>query len=210
MTTNILLYIVRIPENILMENAEQNEKFTVRLSDNICWTDPIMQFLLQKVQHMGHSIELLVSLDRITDIWKLDNENNGLYDRYLYFISLFYILQTYISLQFIVDTRISLNVELQNRLLLEISKYNPAVEETDTSVLQIDKISLQEYDADIERNIIEQLSTLHNPFLMKAMEDYMPCELYRNDTVDACTHNTRVLKAKQDQIYDLYKKYLYA
>lgn len=62
-----------------MENAEQNEKFTVRLFDNICWTDPIMQFLLQKVQHMGHSIELLVSLDRITDIWKLDNENNGLY-----------------------------------------------------------------------------------------------------------------------------------
>lgn len=62
-----------------MENAEQDEKFTVRLFDNICWTDPIMQFLLQKVQHMGQSIELLVSLDRITDIWKLDNENNGLY-----------------------------------------------------------------------------------------------------------------------------------
>lgn len=37
-----------------------------------------MQFLLQKVQHMGHSIELLVSLDRITDIWRMDNEDNGL------------------------------------------------------------------------------------------------------------------------------------
>lgn len=172
--------IVRVPENVLMENAEQNEKFTVRLSDNICWTDPIMQFLLQKVQHMGHSIELLVSLDRITDIWKLDNENN--------------------------DVRISLNIELQNRLLLEISKYSPAIEETDASMLQIDKISLQEYDADIERNIIEQLSTLHNPFLMKAMEDYMPCELYKNDTVDSCTHNIRASKAKQDQLYDLYKK----
>ncbi|CAL1675989.1 unnamed protein product [Lasius platythorax] len=172
--------IVRVPETTLMENAEQNEKFTVRLSDNICWKDPIMQFLLQKVQHMGHSIELLVSLDRITDIWKLDNENNGM--------------------------RISLNIELQNRLLSEISKYSPAVEETDTSVLQIDKISLQEYDADIERNIIEQLSILHNPFLMKAMEDYMPCELYKNDTVDAYMHNTRVPTAKQDQIYDLYKK----
>lgn len=106
--------------------------------------------------------------------------------------------------------RISLNIELQNRLLSEISKYSPAVEETDTSVLQIDKISLQEYDVDIERNIIEQLSTLHNPFLMKAMEDYMPCELYKNDTVDAYTHDTRVPKAKQDQIHDLYKKYLYA
>jgi len=60
------------------ENDEQIEKFTIRLSDNICLTDPIMQFLLQKVQHMGHSIELLVSLDRITDIWRMDNEDNGL------------------------------------------------------------------------------------------------------------------------------------
>lgn len=118
-------------------------------------------------------------------------------------------LQIYILLQFITDTRISLNIELQNRLLLEISKYSPAIEETDASTLQIDKISLQEYDADIERNIIEQLSTLHNPFLMKAMEDYMPCELYKNDTVDSYTHNSRGPKAKQDQIYDLYKKYTY-
>lgn len=118
-------------------------------------------------------------------------------------------MQTYVSLQFIADVRISLNIELQNRLLLEISKYSPAIEETDASILQIDKISLQEYDVDIERNIIEQLSTLHNPFLMKAMEDYMPCELYKNDTVDSCTHNIRAPKAKQDQIYDLYKKYTY-
>lgn len=68
---------------------------------------------------------------------------------------------------------------------------------------------MQEYDADIERNIIEQLSTLHNPFLMKVMEDYMPCELYKNDTVDSYTHNSRAPKAKQDQIHDLYKKYTY-
>lgn len=61
-----------------MENGEQNKKFTIRLYDDVCSTDPIMQFLLQKVQHMGHSIELLVSLDRITDIWRIDNENNGM------------------------------------------------------------------------------------------------------------------------------------
>jgi len=69
------IIIRRITED---ENDEQIEKFTIRLSDNICLTDPIMQFLLQKVQHMGHSIELLVSLDRITDIWRMDNEDNGL------------------------------------------------------------------------------------------------------------------------------------
>ncbi|XP_024868902.1 gamma-tubulin complex component 5 isoform X2 [Temnothorax curvispinosus] len=167
--------IVRVREN---EN-EQIEKFTIRLSDNICLTDPIMQFLLQKVQHMGHSIELLVSLDRIADIWRMDNEYN--------------------------DTRISLNIELQNKLLSEISKYSSSVEETDTAP-QIDEILLQEYDADIETNIIHQLSTLHNPFLMKAMEDYMPCELYKNDTVVARVHSTHNSKTKQGQIYNLYQE----
>ncbi|XP_077272317.1 gamma-tubulin complex component 5 isoform X2 [Temnothorax americanus] len=167
--------IVRVREN---EN-EQREKFTIRLSDNICLTDPIMQFLLQKVQHMGHSIELLVSLDRIADIWRMDNEYN--------------------------DIRISLNIELQNKLLSEISKYSPSVEETDTAP-QIDEILLQEYDADIETNIIQQLSTLHNPFLMKAMEDYMPCELYKNDTVDARVHSTHTSKTKQGQRHTLYQE----
>lgn len=61
-----------------MENNEQNGKFMVRLSDSVCLTDPIMQFLLQKVHHMGHSIELLVSLDRVTDIWRNNTGNNGL------------------------------------------------------------------------------------------------------------------------------------
>ncbi|KAL0104636.1 hypothetical protein PUN28_017403 [Cardiocondyla obscurior] len=167
--------IMRVKED---EN-EETEKFTIRLSDNICLTDPIMQFLLQKVQHMGRSIELLVSLDRIADIWKIDNDEYN-------------------------DIRISLNTELQNKLLSEVSKYNPSVEETDT-VSQIDEI-LPEYDADIEINIIQQLSTLHNPFFMKAMEDYLPCELYKNDMVDARVHNTRNSKIKESQIHKLYEE----
>jgi len=71
---NSLLLHIRITED---KNDEQIEKFSIRLFNNICLTDPIMQFLLQKVQHIGHSIELLVSLDRIADIWKMDS-NNGL------------------------------------------------------------------------------------------------------------------------------------
>jgi len=90
-------------------------------------------------------------------------------------------------------------------------KYSPhtSVEETDTA-LQIDEILLQKrtHDADIERNIIQQLSTLHNPFLMKAMEDYMPCELYKNDTVDAHVHNIHDSKTKRGQIRNLYKEYV--
>lgn len=79
------------------------------------------------------------------------------------------------------------------------------MEETDTA-LQVDK--LQKYDVDIEKNIIQQLSTLHNPFLMKVMEDYLPCELYKNDLVDACVHNIHNSKRKLGQIYNLYKEYM--
>ncbi|XP_032689925.1 gamma-tubulin complex component 5 isoform X2 [Odontomachus brunneus] len=172
--------IMRIAEDALMENNEQTEKFTVRLYDNVCSTDPIMQFLLQKVQHMGHSIELLVSFNRITDIWRIDSENN--------------------------DMRISLNTELQNKLLSEISKYSPSIEETDTAALKIVEISLQEYDNDVEKNIIQQLSDLHNPFFMKAMEDYMPPEFCKNDTVDAHIFNTRNSQIQEDQMHNLYKK----
>lgn len=191
-----MLYI-RIRE----DKNEQTEKFTIRLFDNVCLTDPIMQFLLQKVQHMGHSIELLVSLDRIADIWRMDNEYNGFYHRYFYIILLCCNLYLIIT-RYILDVRISLNTELQNKLLSEISKYSPSEEETDTTP-QIDEI-LQEYDTDIEKNIIQQLSSLHNPFFMKAMEDYMPCELYKNDVVDARVHNTHNSKAKQSQIHNLY------
>jgi len=103
----------------------------------------------------------------------------------------------------------SLNTELQNKLLSEISKYTPLIEETDACMLQIDEILLEEHDVDVEKNIIQQLSTLHNPFFMKAMEDYMPYELYRNDTVDAHIQNIQNIqypKMEQNQIYDLYKR----
>lgn len=100
---------------------------------------------------------------------------------------------------------------MHNKLLSEISKYNPSVEETDTSALQIiirDQTTIQEYDDDIEKNIIQQLSTLHNPFLMKAMEDYMPLELYTNDTVDVPVYtNADNSTTKRSQMHNLYKKY---
>lgn len=94
----------------------------------------------------------------------------------------------------------------------EITKYNLSVEETDASALQVviqDRVTIQEYDDDIEKNIIQQLSTLHNPFLMKAMEDYMPLELYTNDAVDAALvyNNANNCTTKRNQIDDLYKKY---
>lgn len=74
-------------------------------------------------------------------------------------------------------------------------------------MLEIDEILLQGHDADMEKNIVQQLSALHNPFFMKAMEDYMPCELYRNDTVDAhIQKSTRNSETKQNKMYNLYKR----
>lgn len=102
-----------------------------------------------------------------------------------------------------------MNVELQNKLLLEISKYSPSTEETDASAPRIDEILSLGYDDDddVEKNIIQQLSTLQNPFFMKATEDYMSSELYKNDTVDAHMRDTRDSRAKGGQLHDLYEKY---
>ncbi|XP_011140681.1 gamma-tubulin complex component 5 isoform X2 [Harpegnathos saltator] len=165
--------IVRIAEDELAGNNEQNEKFTVRLYDDVCSADPIMQFLLQKVQHMGHSIELLVSLNRITDI------------------------------QDTTHTRISLNSKFQFMLLWEISYYCPSIKEIDTTELQMDEVS-QEYEFELEINIVGQLSNLHNPFFMKAMENYMPYLLCKNDIVGDL--DTRDSQIEEEQIHNLYKK----
>lgn len=104
----------------------------------------------------------------------------------------------------------SLNTELQNKLLSEISKYSQSIEETDTSQMhhmEIDAILLQEYDAYVEKNVIQQLSNLHNPFLIKAMENYMPSKLYVDDTVDAHISNIRNCKTKENQLNNLHEKY---
>lgn len=44
---------------------------------------------------------------------------------------------------------------------------------------------------------------------MKAMENYIPSEFCKNDTVDAHTFNTRDSQMKEDKIHYLYKKYPY-
>lgn len=68
---------IRLSNSAILENSAQYETFSLRSLDNICLMDPIMQFLIKKVQYIGQSIELLVSLDRITDIWKINIRENG-------------------------------------------------------------------------------------------------------------------------------------
>ncbi|KOC65482.1 Gamma-tubulin complex component 5 [Habropoda laboriosa] len=76
--------ITRLSNKAVPENSGQYETFSLRPLDNICLADPIMQFLIRKVQHIGQSIELLVSLDRITDIWSINTANSAeiLFSRY--------------------------------------------------------------------------------------------------------------------------------
>ena len=59
------------------EEGKLYKRFTVRELDEKCSKDPIMQLLLQKVCQMGRSIELLVTLDRLSDMWDTMNDRNG-------------------------------------------------------------------------------------------------------------------------------------
>lgn len=78
MITNDKLFIhIRLSSNAVSESSTQYETLFLRPLDNICLRDPIMQFLIRKIQHIGQSIELLVSLDRITDIWRINVGGNG-------------------------------------------------------------------------------------------------------------------------------------
>nr|XP_033340877.1 uncharacterized protein LOC117228903 [Megalopta genalis] len=70
--------IVRFLNDSSLENNEHYKAFSLRPLDDLCLADPIMQILIKKMQRMGQSVELLVSLDRITDIWKINNENGSI------------------------------------------------------------------------------------------------------------------------------------
>ncbi|KAK1132289.1 hypothetical protein K0M31_016408 [Melipona bicolor] len=143
------------------ESSIQYETFFLRPLDSICLADPVLQFLIKKIQHIGQSIELLVSLDRITDIWKISIGRNEL--------------------------KKSLVDEFYTKLEVEISKYSinkQKEEESVSSFQEEEEVIKNEYDEDMEKNIIKQLSEFNNPFLLKALEDYLPSELLKRDNVD--------------------------
>ncbi|XP_050477296.1 gamma-tubulin complex component 5 isoform X4 [Bombus huntii] len=154
--------IARLSSNAVSESSTQYETLFLRPLDNICLRDPIMQFLIRKIQHIGQSIELLVSLDRITDIWRINVGGNEL--------------------------KRSLVDEFYAKLEVEISKYSAdeQKEEKKVSSSQKKEVTKNEYDEDMEKNIIKQLSEFNNPFLLKALEEYLPSELLKkSDTDDA-------------------------
>ncbi|XP_024944109.1 uncharacterized protein LOC107271105 isoform X2 [Cephus cinctus] len=83
--------ISRVPINITdVDDFDQREQFTIRGLNAICLKDPIMRLLIDKVSHMGKNIGLLVSLDRLSDIWKMTADGDGLAEasrRHAYWMS---------------------------------------------------------------------------------------------------------------------------
>ncbi|CAK9832549.1 Gamma-tubulin complex component 5 [Anthophora retusa] len=150
--------ITRLSNKTVPENSEQYETFSLRPLDSICLADPIMQFLIRKVQHIGQSIELLVSLDRITDIWSINIGNS--------------------------ESKKSLVDEFYIKLQAEISKYNMCDLDAKVSSPHTNKVIENDYDENIEKNIIQQLTEFNNPFLLKALEDYLPPELLKKNNTD--------------------------
>ena len=56
------------------DHSEKGESFAIRELDESCLTDPMMNLLGRKIIHMGRSIELLVTLNRISDMWQMNAE----------------------------------------------------------------------------------------------------------------------------------------
>jgi hypothetical protein len=69
--------LFRNAESSTQEDNSPLEGFACRELDSICLEDPIMKVLLSKVYQMGRSVELLVTLDRISDLWYMMDQDKG-------------------------------------------------------------------------------------------------------------------------------------
>ncbi|CAG5101763.1 Similar to TUBGCP5: Gamma-tubulin complex component 5 (Fragment) (Macaca fascicularis) [Cotesia congregata] len=141
--------------------------------------DPITKKLLRKIEEMGRNIDLLVTLNRISDMWKMNAE---IYD----------------------STRIPLSEEFISYVIMELSKYGNDSSEIDhsdqldaanvdyeidrsTNASDLSKVLVKETDTDnldngldaaclinLEENIRQQIRQINNPFLMKVFQNYLP------------------------------------
>ncbi|XP_031830564.1 gamma-tubulin complex component 5 isoform X2 [Nomia melanderi] len=174
--------IVRFPNNTPFECNDQYKAFSLRPLDSLCLTDPIMQFLIKKMQRMGQSVELLVSLDRITDIWKINTEN---------------------------ETKMSLVNEFYSKLKLEISKFNMHESQKENSSHQENIETSDKEDEDVERTIIQQLTEFNNLFFLKALEDYIPSELLQNSETDVYCSKTKNTETDSNSLFERLEKTSY-
>lgn len=88
---------------------------------------------------------------------------------------------------------------------MEVFKYSACeVEESPSS--ETNETASEEYDEDVDRNIIQQLTEFNNPFLLKALEGYIPSELLKKDTAD--TTNSRSVESIKTRANNLFDRYI--
>lgn len=158
--------ITKISENSIIDDEQNLIKFIVRQPDNNDTLDPIMKKLFRKVRDMGRSIELLVTLDRISDMWKIHAEQS--------------------------KSKVPLKDEFIIEVITELSKYRTNNSDEPDANAEISDIETEKSTpintavADLEANIRQQVLRINNPFLMKVFQNYLPpMGLTTVDTVDA-------------------------
>ncbi|XP_078039159.1 gamma-tubulin complex component 5 [Augochlora pura] len=172
--------IVRFLNDTSLENNEQYKAFSLRPLDDLCLADPIMQILIKKMQRMGQSVELLVSLDRITEIWKINNEN---------------------------EIKMSLTDEFYTKLKMEIRKYSTHELQEEENLLPQENVeAIDKCDEDVERAIIQQLTEFNNVFLLKALEGYIPSELLQNTATDDSCPTVKNTKTDSNNLFERLEK----
>ncbi|KAJ8683784.1 hypothetical protein QAD02_019578 [Eretmocerus hayati] len=169
------------------EDEKTIEGFRSRDIDPLCLKDPMMKVLLSKVFQMGRSVEFLVTLDRISDLWDLMNHENVI--------------------------KKSLNEELRKEISREKLRYEDldfrdSMESEPSKSIQISTFPLQE--SDIENNIMQQVSATHNPFLTKAFDSFISPNT-DSDSVDAKVtdlnhYSNRVMKLLADTSIESFSK----
>ncbi|XP_034945517.1 gamma-tubulin complex component 5 [Chelonus insularis] len=139
------------------ENEQNMTSFLIRRVDDGLKPDPIMEKLFKKVEELGRSIELLVTLNRISDMWQLNHEQ--------------------------YSSRIPLNDEFITQVLCELAEYSssfPSIDETDkneeseSTDSRSESSRSQKLMTGLEDNLQQQILRINNPFLMKVFQDYLP------------------------------------
>lgn len=103
-----------------------------------------------------------------------------------------------------IGTKPSLVEEFYTKLDVEISKYSKCKPHKQISSINEDKVKEDKHNEDIDKNIIQQLTEFNNPFLLKALEDYLPSEL-----LDKSTTVTFISKFQNNEIKsnNIFKRY---
>ncbi|XP_044018386.1 gamma-tubulin complex component 5 isoform X2 [Aphidius gifuensis] len=181
--------INKVVDNTKSEDDLTRVTFVTTKCTDKTISDPVLIKLFQKVMDIGRSIEILVTLDRLSDMWKKNTkqfENN----------------------------RVPLSVEFVTQVLFELKIYSsnnnndePDMieqdEDVDSSSTKSEKLSGNNTISDMEENIKQQILRINNPFLMKAFQTYLPPVL-NIDTVDAKSNNKN--NNNSTEIYDKLEK----